>query len=389
MSGLDSVSSGSGSVSVSGSGIGDRHVDATALGQADAPAYRPARDQAESLRAAIERARLRGAAGAAGSAAGAAGSVAGAVGSVVANAGPVAVDAGPVAADAVSYSDSDADSDSARQKPARVFAVTSGKGGVGKTNITANLAIALSEMGVRAVVIDADFGLANIEVLYGVLPQAKLIDIFASDRLAGDVLCEGPCGVKFISGGTGMDEAVRMDGEQAASLVASLSALDNEFDAVLIDTSAGLTDAVIGMLLAADEVILVTTPEPTSVTDAYALVKSLAQRDRDKPIRLVVNRAESQAEAADVMAKLIRVTGKFLDLQLGKLGYIQNDPLVVRSVKAQRPFIVGFPDSRPSQNVRDIASRLMERRAFGETPPGRGLAGFFGSISRLLHLQCK
>ena len=288
-----------------------------------------------------------------------------------------------------------------RPKAARVFAVASGKGGVGKTCIAANLAIALSEMGQRTAIIDADMGVTSIESLYGVRPQAKLADIIASDRLVGasfkdsfkDALKyafgDGPRGVKFISCGTGIDEIARAEGEQAAAFASGLAAIDLDFDVVIVDTSAGIADSAIGLSLAADEVLLVTTPEPTSVTDAYALIKSLAQRERDKPIRLVVNRAQAHAEAMDVLSKLARVADRFLDLQLEKLGYIQNDLLIVRSAKEQRPFVIGFPDSGPSQSVREIATLLMERRAFGDEPSGRGLAGFFASVSRLMHVQYK
>ena len=295
---------------------------------------------------------------------------------------------------------------------ARVYAVTSGKAGAGKTSVTANLAIALSEMGVRTAIIDAGFGLSSIEVLYGAPPQTNPNDAaaterlnvaseglnVATERLNADAFSDGPCGVKFISGGTGFDDAMRAFGDQPSAFAAGLPAIDQGFGAVLVDAGAGIAETVIGISLAADEVILVTTPEPASITDSYAMAKTLAQRDRSIPIRLVVNRAESQAEAQEVMSKLALVADKFLDLRLKKLGYIQNDPLVAHSVETQRPFIVGFPNSKPSQNVRDIALGLMERRALGDAPQGRGLgdapqgrglAGFFASASRLLRAPCK
>jgi flagellar biosynthesis protein FlhG len=275
------------------------------------------------------------------------------------------------------------------RRPARVFTVTSGKGGVGKTNVSINLAIALSEMGHKVAIIDADFGLANVEVLFGIIPKYKLADAIHNDKSVREIICDGPRGVKFISGGSGIDEIIRMDGEQIGTLIAGLSDVDGDFDVIIIDTGAGLSETVLGMALAADEVVLVTTPEPTAVTDAYALIKTLAQRDRDKPIRLIVNRADNPAEAADIMNKLTLVSDRFLDLKLRKLGYILNDPLVVRSVKQQQPFIISFPRSPLARSIREIAQRLMEREAFSETGAGRGLSGFLSGMTRLLNMQYK
>lgn len=271
-----------------------------------------------------------------------------------------------------------------------MFAVTSGKGGVGKTNISANLAIALGEMGFRAAIIDADFGLSNVEVLFGAMPRFKLADAIRGEKTIDEILCDGPAGVKFISGGTGVEELVRLDAEQAAALIAGLSEADAEFDAIIIDTGAGLSDTVLCMCLAADEVILVATPEPTSVTDAYALIKLLSSRDREKEIRLVVNRAETPGEAEDIASKLAHVAARFLELDLRGLGYVLSDPLVVRSVKQQTPFMIGYPRSRASMCVRDIAARMMEGgapRADGDGGDGKGLSGFLSRISRLLSAQ--
>ncbi|MDR1440673.1 MAG: MinD/ParA family protein [Clostridiales bacterium] len=276
-----------------------------------------------------------------------------------------------------------------RAGPARVFTVTSGKGGVGKTNVSANLAIALSQMGYKVAIIDADFGLANVEVLFGAMPKFKLADAMRSERTIAEIICDGPSGVKFISGGTGVEELVRLDPEQVASLLTGLSDVDMEFDVVIIDTGAGLSDTVLSMSLAADEVILIATPEPTSVTDAYALIKMLSARDRGKTIRLIVNRAETPAEAEEVTAKLAKVAARFLELDLRRLGYILNDPLVVRSVKQQTPFLIGYPKSRASTCTRDIAARLMAGVSPEPDGGGRGLAGFFSRASKLLNMQYK
>ena len=276
-----------------------------------------------------------------------------------------------------------------RISPAKVFTVTSGKGGVGKTNISINLAIALCEMGYRVAVIDADFGLANVEVLFGAIPKYTLLDVIHNEKTISEVLCEGPRGISFISGGSGVEEIIRLGSDQIASLVANLSVIDNDFDIIIIDTGAGISETVIGMALAADEVLLVTTPEPTAITDAYALIKALFQRDRDRVIRVIVNRAESEKEATEIMAKLSQVSEKFLDLELLKLGYIPNDAVVIRSVKRQMPFIVGFPNSASSRNTQQIARTLMNCEQYQETKSGKGLSGFISKISRVFTMQSK
>lgn len=279
-----------------------------------------------------------------------------------------------------------------RARPAgrpRVVTVTSGKGGVGKTNISVNLALALSEMGYRPLIVDADIGLANVEVLFGMSPGCKLNDILSGDKSIRDIVAEGPYGVGFISGGSGFDELSRMDGSKVGALFAGLSELDGLYDAYIIDTGAGISDTVVSMAAAADEALIVTTPEPTSVTDAYALIKAIASRNRAATMRLIVNKAESGEEADDIMSRLTRVTGKFLDLKLWKLGYILNDPLVVRAVKQQQPLLIGYPHSRTSKCIREIASRLTEGGTYAPPEKGRGLSGFFDGIFKYVNVQLK
>ena len=272
-------------------------------------------------------------------------------------------------------------------QPAKVLTVTSGKGGVGKTNVSVNLAIALSQKGYRVVLIDADFGLANIEVLLGVTPKYTFLDMIRGEKSIREVICDAPNNVKLISGASGIEEMARLDAEKISLLTAEFLELDNEFDIIIIDTAAGISDSVIGMTMAADEVILVTTPEPTSITDAYALVKTLAQRDRSKIIQLIVNRAEDRNEAMNIISKLNQVALKFLDLELLKLGYILNDPLVTKSVKQQVPFVVGFPNSRVTANISEIADRLLEDKSIHDSAAGKGLSGFIHKISKLINLQ--
>jgi flagellar biosynthesis protein FlhG len=263
------------------------------------------------------------------------------------------------------------------ERSAKVITVTSGKGGVGKTNMTINLGIALSRMGLRVVILDADFGLANIDVLFGVVPQHTLVDLFRDECSIFDVLTNGPENVKFLSGGSGVEELVRLDNRQLKKFVSNIGLLDKLYDIILIDTGAGLSRNVMSFIMAADEVVLVTTPEPTAVTDAYALIKMVSRRDRKKPIRVLVNRVESKNEAEDIMNRLATVSEKFLSLKLLKLGYIVYDESVVRAVKQQKPFLIGFPRALASRQITDLAAGLLHVEEQETTEAARGAKGFF------------
>ena len=270
---------------------------------------------------------------------------------------------------------------------AKVFTVTSGKGGVGKSNVTVNLAIALRNLGYKVVIIDADFGLSNVEILYGVTPKHSLFDFIHNNMGIDSILCEGPMGVKFISGGSGVEELMKVNIEHMPEIIANFSILDKDFDIILIDTGAGLTDTVVSMALAADEIVLVTTPEPTAVTDAYALVKTIAYKDREKIVNVLVNKADNPFEAIDILSKLIRVAGGFLDMKLQKLGYILSDNSVAKAVKQQQPFIMSYPKSQASSSIRRIAESLISVPQGENSRINSGIAGFFRRISKVFNMQ--
>ena len=273
--------------------------------------------------------------------------------------------------------------------PPRVIAVTSGKGGAGKTSVSVNLALALCEKKYKTLIIDADIGLANVEVLFGILPGYSLSDAANNTKPLREIICGGPRGVKLISGGSGVEELARMGESQTALFISELSELDDEFDIILIDTGAGISDTVLSMTVAADEAVIIITPEPTSLTDAYALIKAIALRDRNKPVRIIINKAENEAEAAGIMSKLAQVADKFLDLKIHKLGYILNDPLVVRSIKQQQPFILSSPYSRTSNRIREIALRLMDGAELEQFEKNRGLTGFLDRAAKFVNMQFK
>jgi flagellar biosynthesis protein FlhG len=267
-------------------------------------------------------------------------------------------------------------------KSARVITVTSGKGGVGKTNITINLGIALSELGLRVVILDADFGLANIDVLFGITPKSSLDDVIHDRKNILEILADGPRNIKFISGGSGVEDLVKLDKTQLERFVSNIALLDKIADVILIDTGAGLSDNVMSFVMAADEVLLVTTPEPTSITDAYALVKMIANHDKNKTIKVIVNRADNANEASDLLNKLSVASERFLSLKLYKLGYILQDDAVSKAVKMQQPFSISFPKSHASRYVKEISKKLADTKT--QQLSQSETIGFKGFVNRLV-----
>ncbi len=273
-----------------------------------------------------------------------------------------------------------------KEKKARIITVTSGKGGVGKSNVTVNLAIALSELGFKVAVLDADFGLANIDVLLGTVTQYTLVDVMHGKKNILEVLTDGPGKIRFLSGGSGVEELVRMKKEHLEKFLEHIKLLDKIFDVVLIDTGAGLSEMVMSFILAADEVVLITAPEPTSITDAYALVKMVSHRNKDKIIKVIVNKAESSDEAEDILAKLCIVAQKFLSLKLYPLGYILRDDAVVRAVKLQQPFLIIYPKSQPAKQIKEITRKLADNWMDKPVEKNTGIKAFLnGLISFLNH----
>lgn len=267
---------------------------------------------------------------------------------------------------------------------ARVVTVTSGKGGVGKTNITVNLAIALSQMGLRVVILDVDFGLANIDVLFGITTKYTLVDLIRGERNIFEVLTDGPNNVKFLSGGSGVEEMLQLDRRQLGRFISGINLLDRLYDIILIDTGAGLSRNVLSFIMAADEVILVTTPEPTAITDAYAMIKMISRKDRHKVVRVIVNKSESPKEAQDVLSKLITVSDRFLSFKLQKLGYILNDDFVPKAVKQQKPFCLSYPKCHASRQIWELAGSLLDNGAGAENADEKGIKGFFSRLINFL-----
>ena len=243
---------------------------------------------------------------------------------------------------------------------ARVIAVASGKGGVGKSNFAANLAIQMCKLGKRAVIIDADFGLANIEILLGVAPKHSVSDVLVGKVGIEDALTNGPLGCTFLSGGTGLAALNDVSDTQIRRLTNGFLSLDSRADCIIIDTRAGLSNAVINFIKAAEDTIIITTPDPTAIADAYSLIKSIKKSmpEIDK-LKLVVNCASSKEEAEDVFGKLNAVSRRFLGIEIEFLGAIPYDPYLIKAVRKQKPVSILFPFSESACSINEICADLM------------------------------
>jgi len=261
----------------------------------------------------------------------------------------------------------------------RIITVTSGKGGVGKSNITLNLALALTKHEKRVVIMDADFGLANIEVLFGLVPKFNLKHVFDGEKTIGEIITEGPLGVKLVSGGSGIRELANMDERQMGVVIEKFSYLDTISDIILIDTGAGMSNSVINFIKASGETLIVTTPEPTSLTDSYAIVKAICNEQGNRPqFRVVVNRAEDEAEAIDVFGKISKVSKHFLDIDLDNLGYIPYDANMLRAVKKQEPVFLLYPETEAVKSIENICLKLLGVDTEGEAG---GIRSFLKRVS--------
>jgi flagellar biosynthesis protein FlhG len=241
---------------------------------------------------------------------------------------------------------------------ATVLAITSGKGGVGKTNVTINVAIAMARLGLRVGVLDADFGLGNVDVLLGIAPVAHVGHVVAGEKHLKDIVVRGPHGITIIPAGSGLQSMTSLTGLQRDRLLAALDLACRELDFLLIDTAAGISDNVMEMLKLAERVVLVTSLEPSAIVDAYALTKVLTGTDAAKDIGVVVNGAQSAEEAGLAFRQLETATRRFLKRSVSYYGHITDDPAVRESVLVQRAIVDHLPQSPASRCYRIVASRL-------------------------------
>jgi len=261
----------------------------------------------------------------------------------------------------------------------RVLAVASGKGGVGKTNFTVNLALALAGFGYRVVIMDGDLGLANVDVAFGLFPRYTIEHLLSGDKSIEEILIEGPKGIKVLPGGSGVQELANLDVAQLSYVVKNLGRLERFADILLIDTGAGLGEVVLNFLMAADDVILVTTREPTAITDAYGLLKTLLSRTQEKNIHVVINRVRSEADARETYERLDIAVRRFLHGALNFLGWIYEDPHVGKAVMAQEPIGIKYPDCPANRCINWIAGSVAGIYLNPPRPAG-GIRGFLASI---------
>ncbi|MCH2145571.1 MAG: MinD/ParA family protein [Phycisphaerales bacterium] len=278
-----------------------------------------------------------------------------------------------------------------REQPrlAHATAIVSGKGGVGKSNIAVNLAVALSSMGRRVVLFDADLGMANADVLSGVTPEATLEDVLRGRARLKDILLPGPGGFRLVPGSSGVAAMANLDGLQRRRILGQLSALDRVADHLLIDMGAGISSSVTTFAAAAHRALVVTTPEPTSITDGYGAIKSLIARGSTARIELLVNMAESLEEGGAVHRRVERVVERFLKVPLTHGGTIPRDPALPIAVRNRRPILLDAPWSPSAQAITRLARRIDGRLPLTDEPAGFAQPepprqGFFQRVARSL-----
>jgi len=266
----------------------------------------------------------------------------------------------------------DSDAPSAH-KSTRVLSITSGKGGVGKTTLSVNLAIAIARANKRVLLFDGDLGLANVNVLLGIIPDHNLYEVLKGKKRIQEVIIQTSFGIDIIAGANGISQLANLPDSQREKFLEDLDSITG-YDVVIIDTGAGVGSNVIGLVMPADEILVVTTPEPTAITDAYGMIKSIVANRQDKNIKLVVNRVSSAIEAKRVADRLISISAQFLRTRIESIGFIFDENLVQKSIRSQRPHVVLYPSSKSSACVNHVAARLLNTNV---QPEARGLGSIF------------
>jgi flagellar biosynthesis protein FlhG len=263
------------------------------------------------------------------------------------------------------------------QRKPRIITVTSGKGGVGKTNVSVNMALAYARIGKKVVVMDADLGLANVNVMLDIIPKFNLYHVIRKQKTMKEIMVETDYGIFIVAGASGFSKIANLTEEERQNFIEELDTLSNA-DIIIIDTAAGVSSNVLDFIAAADDAVIVTTPEPTAITDAYGIIKIIATEYENLTmgLKLVVNRVKSVTEAKKVADRMTNIAGQFLNLKVDYLGFIYDDSVVSQAVLRQRPFMVIDPRCKASLCVQHIVARL-EKNLPGET------GGFANMFKRL------
>ena len=263
----------------------------------------------------------------------------------------------------------------------RIITITSGKGGVGKTNVSVNMALAYARLGKKVLVMDADLGLANVNIMLNMVPRFTLYDMIRRRKTMKEIMVETDYGISIVAGASGFSKVANLSDEERQNFIDELNTLSFA-DIIIIDTSAGVSSNVLDFIAAADDAIIITTPEPTAITDAYGIIKIIATEydNLDMDLKLVVNRVKSAAEAKKVADRMTHIAGQFLNLKVDYLGFIYDDPMVSQAVLRQKPFTVIDPRCKASICVQHIVGK-MEKSELRET------GGFASMLKRLFGVK--
>jgi flagellar biosynthesis protein FlhG len=266
-----------------------------------------------------------------------------------------------------------------RAKKTRIIAVASGKGGVGKTNLSINMAIAYAKLGKRVIVMDADLGLANVNVMLNMIPKYNLYHVIRKQKTMREIILDTEYGIQIVAGASGFSKIANLNEEERQGFISELYTL-SQADIVIIDTAAGVSANVLGFVAAADDAIIVTTPEPTAITDAYGIIKIIATEIENLNIglKLVVNRVKTVTEGRKVAERIINISGQFLNLKVEYLGCIYDDPIVPASVLRQKPFMAQDPRSKAAISVTHLVGRIEKTDFSGDPGIGRFIKKLFG-----------
>lgn len=244
-------------------------------------------------------------------------------------------------------------------KPIQVIAITGGKGGIGKTNVSVNLSVALASFGKKVLLLDADLGLANVDILLGINVKRNLSHVMAGECSINEIIAEGPLGIKIIPASSGVSRMAHLTGSQHAGLIHAFSELEQDTDILVVDTAAGISESVITFIKASQEVILVVCDEPTSITDAYALIKVLSREHGVDHFRILTNMVTNDKQGRELFAKLIRATDRFLDVTLDLIGSIPYDDNLKKAVQKQKAVFQAFPGAKATMAFKTIAHRML------------------------------
>jgi flagellar biosynthesis protein FlhG len=257
------------------------------------------------------------------------------------------------------------------ERKTRIISVTSGKGGVGKTNLSVNMALSFARMGKKVVVMDADLGLANVNVMLNMIPKYNLYHVIKKQKTIHEILVETEYGISIVAGASGFSQIANMGDEERHDFINELDTLSFA-DIIIIDTSAGVSSNVLDFIAAADDAIIITTPEPTAITDAYGIIKIIAMEydGLNIGLKLVVNRARGAAEAKSVAERMTNIAGQFLNLKVDYLGFVYDDPVVPNAVRQQKPFVIVDPKSKASLCVQHLVERMDKSKL--DEPAGIG-----------------